>query len=329
MRRRRIDPTTIIIAALCTLVAVAAVFLIMEIASVKNSHAPADASLVDRTETAWGSKLTYKDQKYTQKDGLTTVLLLGVDYGGEEDDRTVGTGGRADTIVLLILDDKAKTSTTLSVNRDTITEVDLYDNKGEYMYSGDMQINMQYAFGDSRNRANYLMKKTVSELICGRRIDGTVALSLDGIPVIADLIGGLTLTMNEDYTYIDPRFTKGATMTLNGEDLEHFIRYRDVDETGSNEVRMARHQWLIQQLFEALGSNGMSELAEKIMDGADDYIETDLDAETIKKIAQYKMNEEGLKVPGQTVEGENHDEFYVDQASLEQLLLELFYDPSN
>ena len=327
--KRRITLPHIVTGLFLLIALIAAFFLIKDIARRQQGGAPGQATLHSVEETEWGSRVKVNGKSYVQKDGLTTILLLGIDDSKEPDPLVVGSGPRSDALVLLILDDKTKTMQTLSVSRDTITEVDMYDTKGDYISSGKMQINMQYAFGDSRNRANYLMKKTVSELICGRRIDGTVALSLDGIPVIADLIGGLTLTMNEDYTYIDPRFTKGATMTLNGEDLEHFIRYRDVDETGSNEVRMARHQWLIQQLFEALGSNGMSELAEKIMDGADDYIETDLDAETIKKIAQYKMNEEGLKVPGQTVEGENHDEFYVDQASLEQLLLELFYDPSN
>ena len=328
MGPRKPSALTIIAAVLICVALVSAGMLIKGLLG-RNSSAPQD-NIHNIADNDWGVTVTYKDKKYTQKDGLTTVLLLGIDEGDYSDtSANIGTAGRSDALILLVLDDKTKATKVVTISRDTITDVDYYDKQGTYLSTNPVQINMQYAFGDSRNRANYLMKKTVSELICGRRIDGTVALSLDGIPVIADLIGGLTLTMNEDYTYIDPRFTKGATMTLNGEDLEHFIRYRDVDETGSNEVRMARHQWLIQQLFEALGSNGMSELAEKIMDGADDYIETDLDAETIKKIAQYKMNEEGLKVPGQTVEGENHDEFYVDQASLEQLLLELFYDPSN
>ena len=325
MKQRKIPITTILIVVLSALTLVAAGFLVWEIASVRNSHAPSDSSLVDHEETAWGSKLTYKDEHYIQKDGLTTVLLLGIDYGGEEDDRSIGTGGRSDTIVVMVLDDKDQSITTLSVNRDTITEVVVYDNKGDYLYSGEMQINMQHVFGDSAKRANYLTKKTVSELLCGRHIDGSISLSLDGIPVIADLIGGLTLTMNEDYSYIDPAYTKGTTVTLDGDALERFIRYRDTEETGSNETRMARHQWLIQQLFETLGSKGMTELAEQIMDKAADYIETDLDADSIKKIARYEMKEDGLKVPGQTVEGEMHDEFYVDQEALEQLLLDLFY----
>ena len=326
MKRRQIPVTTILIIALSAVFLVSAVFLILEITGVNNSHAPTDSSLIDRSETAWGSKITYQDKKYTQKSGITTVLLLGIDYGGEEDERTAGTGGRSDTIILLILDDKDKTITTLSVNRDTITEVDLYDSKGEYLYSGDMQINMQYAFGDSPRRANYLTKRTVSELLCGRRIDGCAALSLEGLPVVADLMGGLMLTMNADYTYIDAAYTEGSTHTLKGEELERFIRYRDIEETGSNEQRLERHEWLIQQLFESFKGKDLSDLAETIMDKADAYIESDLDAETIAKIGRYQMKEESLRVPGSTVAGDLHDEFYVDQEALEALLLELFYE---
>ena len=307
---------------------VAAFFLIKEIAGRRKSAGPGNATYRSIEETEWGSKLKLNGQSYTQKDGLTTVLLLGIDDSKTPDPLVLGDWYRSDALVLLILNDKTQTMQTLSISRDTITEVDMYDNKGDYIHSADMQINMQYAFGDSHRRSQYLTKKTVSELIHGRRIDACLSVTMSGLPTIGEIMGGLTLTMNEDYTYIDPRYEKGAVLTLGGEELERFIRYRDIEEQGSNEKRVARQEWLMQQLFDSFGTGSRSSLAERVLDEAGDYIFTDLDADTIGKISKYTLVPESLKIPGTSGAGDYHDEFTVDEEALQELLLTIFYDPA-
>ena len=84
----------------------------------------------------------------------------------------------------------------------------------------------------------------------------------------------------------------------------------------------------MQEVFETLGSSDKTALAETIFDKAAEYINTDLDADTISKISTYQMLPEGLKVPGQSKAGAQHDEFYVDEEALQELLLEIFYDPA-
>lgn len=327
MKRRITLPH--IVAGLFLLIAlIAAFFLIKDIARRQRGTSPGQATLHSVEETEWGSRVKVNGKSYVQKDGLTTILLLGIDDSKEPDPLVVGSGPRSDALVLLILDDKTKTMQTLSVSRDTITEVDMYDTKGDYISSGKMQINMQYAFGDSPRRSAHLTKKTVSELICGRKIDGSVAVYMSGIPTIGEIMGGLTLTMNEDYTYIDTRYEKGATLTLNGQELEGFLRYRDIEEQGSNERRLARQEWLMQELFETLGSGSRKNLADAILDQAGAYVETDLDADTIAKVSEYQLDPKGLKVPGQSQAGDRHDEFYVDEEALQELLLQIFYDPA-
>ena len=328
MHRRRITLPHIIAGIFVLIALVAAFFLIKEIARRQRSNGPGNATYRSVEETEWGSKVKHDGKTYIQKDGLTTVLLLGIDDSKTPDPHVIGDGYRSDALVLLILNSKTSTMQTLSISRDTITQIDMYDNKGDYFAHGTMQINMQYAFGDSPRRSAYLTKKTVSQLICGRRIDGCVAVRMSGIPTIGDILGGITLTMNEDYSYIDARYTQGATLTLKGQELERFLRYRDIEEQGSNERRLARQEWLMQELFETLGSGSKTSLAETIFDRAADYIETDLDADTISMISTFQMDPEGLKIPGQSVAGDYHDEFYVDEEALQELLLEIFYDPA-
>ena len=327
MSHRRITLPHIVAGIFLLIALVAAFFLAKEIAR-RQSNGPGNATYRSVEETEWGSKVTHGGKTYLQKEGLTTVLLLGIDDSKTPDPHVIGDGYRSDALVVLILNDKTKTMQTLSISRDTITKVAMYDNKGDYITDGTMQINMQYAFGESPRRSAYLTKKVVSELLCGRRIDAHAAVTMSGIPTIGEILGGVTLTFDDDYTYIDARYQKGVTLTLNGQELESILRYRDIEEQGSNEKRLARQEWLMQEVFETLGSSGKTALAETIFDKAAEYINTDLDADTISKISTYQMLPEGLKVPGQSKAGAQHDEFYVDEEALQELLLEIFYDPA-
>ncbi len=275
----------------------------------------------------WKRTITYKGKKYHVKDGLSTVLLLGVDNTGTEYAKdNIGANGRSDAIMLLLLDDKTKTIKTLSISRDTMTTVEAYALNGDFLYAGTMQITLQYGFGDSPRRCCYLSKKCVSNLLHGMYIDGVMSLTMDAIPVVTDIIGGLQLTFEEDYSYIDPSYTKGATVTLTGAQAERFVRYRDINETGSNELRVARQTWLVEQMFAKLRSLGGATLVDQIMDKAGKYIESDISADNLKKISSYKVTGEMLKLPGKAQAGDHHDEFHYDEEALQQMIVDLFYE---
>ena len=327
MGPRKPSALTIIAAVLICVALVSAGMLIKGLLG-RNSSAPQD-NIHNIADNDWGVTVTYKDKKYTQKDGLTTVLLLGIDEGDYSDTSTnIGTAGRSDALILLVLDDKTKTTKVVTISRDTITDVDYYDKQGTYLSTNPVQINMQYAFGDSARRSCFLTKRTVGRLLHGRRIDGCASVTIDGIPAIADILGGITITFEEDYTDIDPAWAKGATVTLDGPQTERFIRYRDLNEHGSNNARMRRQEWLLGQLFDMFGSKGIGSLTDQILDKAGKYIENDIDADTIKKLSQYAMDPQRLSLPGKNVIGQLHDEFYVDDDALQQLLIDLFYEPA-
>ena len=276
---------------------------------------------------SWGSSVELNGKSYHLKDRISTILFLGVDYGKENaPEGNVGTGPRSDTMILFVLDDAAKTIQAVMISCDTMTEVDLYKSNGDYAFSGIMQITMQYTFGDSPRRACYLTKKAVSELLYEMRIDYCMSLELSGLSTIIDELGGLTITMPEDYTDIDFRFEQGATVTLTGAEAEKFIRVRDADEFGSNNVRMTRQFELVKELFSELGSKGGASYIEEVLEKADAYVESDLDAETIQKFATYTFLPEPIYLPGEDVQGEFHDEFYVNDPELQQLLLSLLYE---
>ena len=282
-----------------------------------------------RSEDTLQNTIYYNGAEYHKKEGLSTILFMGVDDTEDtEHTEILADGGRSDTLILFILNENDKSSEMISISRDTITEVDVYNEDGEYVYSGDMQITLQYSFGESRLKSCYLTKKTVSELLYGTQIDGYISLTMDGISKIVDLMGGLTVTMPKDYSYIDKAYTEGAEVKIDGAAAEHFVRYRDIEEFGSNNERMERQAWFMRQVFSALKkAPDMGDLLDRLLDKADKYVETDLSGEQIKALASYTLADEPIYLPGSDKEGV-HDEFYVDDDALQQLLIELFYEPA-
>ena len=67
-------------------------------------------------------------------------------------------------------------------------------------------------------------------------------------------------------------------------------------------------------------------LYQTVLDALDDHITTDLSAEDLKNLSEYELTDTET-LPGEVAEGERHDEFYVDEDALEQLIVELFYLP--
>lgn len=294
-----------------------------------NEDSP-DSPEVDDGGEDWNSTISYNGVKYKRRNDLRTVLFLGVDNTDTSPGAAgaLGNNGRADAIMLFILDNTNKTTQVLMISRDTMTEVDIYDGAGNFSFSGQSQINMQYAYGNSAMRSCFLMKRTVSELLYGVRIDYHFALTMDGIATIVDTMGGITLTMPEDFTYIDSRCKAGAVVTFDGAEAERFIRYRDTSDRGSNEQRVERQSWFMHAIFNSMRDGGnMSNTLDEILEAADPYIETNLDGDTIDKLASFNMAPDSMKVPGEVYAGEAHDEYYVDELALQELIINIFYAP--
>lgn len=328
----------LIILAVVLVVAIAAVAVILATTGKKEEKKTVSvtpAAATTESQEDWGNRLFYNGKQYRRNPDLDTILFLGIDQESDSQwdqftdpkDGVVGNAGRSDTIILFIVNDKDETTTMLTVSRDTITDVDVYDMKGNYKYSGPMQVTMQYAYGDSPTKSLFLSKRTINELLYNIQIDGALSLTMDGIRDITDKLGGIKLTIPKDYSYIDPRYTEGAQVTLNGEEMEHFIRYRDCSTDGSNEERTERQSWLISAVFQELKKSGAMKFIEEIIDSHPDYITSDCDAELLKKMSRYQILDEKYKVPGEVVTTDGPNEYYVDEAALQDLIVNLLYVP--
>lgn len=272
--------------------------------------------------------VTYQGEKYKYNRDLKNIVFFGVDKReAVQVQEYPGRGGQSDAILLLVMDKETKTTQMLQVSRDSMVNLKIYDTDGNLLTEKRGQLALQYAYGDGEKKSCRLARDAVSELLYGIPISGYISLNMDGIVSIVDAIGGVPMILKEDYTYVDPAYEKGTELVLDGAAAERFVRYRDIAVTGSNNIRMERQIVFLDALMGAVkGYMQKAEGYEQLLDSASPYMVTDLTAEEMKKLSEYQVEEPMQKVPGETMEGEEHDEYIVDDAALYEMILDLFYE---
>lgn len=282
----------------------------------------------ERKGTEDSSYITYNGKKYKYNSNLRTMLFMGVDKNETVTVKeTTGRSGQSDCLILLVMDTESKKTTLLEISRDTMADVKIYGIDGDYMATEITQIATQYAYGDGEKRSCQLTRGAVENLLYDIPIHDYLSLNMAGIVPIVDQIGGVEITIPEDYTAIDPAFVQGTSITLNGEMAEKYIRSRDTSVLGSNEQRMERQTQFVQALLEKVkaSEDGGDTVLQQFWQAAQPYITTDLSLNMLEKITSYDMEPEILKVPGEVRAGEQHDEFHVDDEALQEMIINIFY----
>lgn len=184
----------------------------------------------------------YQGNTYARKLNMTTILLMGVDQSADAETVGFRQGGQADFLMLLVLDHDAKTVRQLQIDRDTIAQVVTLGVLGNVVGTRDMQICLAHGFGATREENCKYTVQAVENLLEGIDIHLYLALQLDAIDVFNDALGGVTVTLEDDFSAYDPQMTAGTTLTLHGSQAEAFVRSRMEVGDGSNASRMRRQQ---------------------------------------------------------------------------------------
>ena len=193
---------------------------------------------------------------------LTTVLLIGYDHkdNGELIPNQEGYiyGGQSDFLLLLAIDHDRKQVRPLQINRDIITDVKFYSKKGAYYGTRRMQICLSHAYGDTQEINNRNAIWAVENLLGiagekdGAQVDWYLSMDITGIDRLNDLLGGVTVPINDDFSYYDPTMIQGTTMTLNGAQAQIYCRQRYYIGKQSNESRMERQHIYMKAATEKL-----------------------------------------------------------------------------
>lgn len=276
--------------------------------------------------------ITYKNETYVKKGNLETYLIAGIDAPGKVEKVTEYDGtGQCDVLAVIVRDRSTDQCKLLSIDRNTITAVKSLDNDGTYLDTTDIQISLAHAMGfDQQVRAENTVD-AVSHLLGDQTIDGYAMVNMGAIQVVNDMVGGVTVTIEDDFSDIDPSMKKGETVTLMGEQAEKYVRSRKEVADGSNQNRMSR-QSTYEEAFKPAFRNKCAENSKfplEVYHAMEDYMTTNISAKKFCRLAILMSDEnQDEKVAISGTYGLDEDEgqtFTPDEDSLQEAILELFY----
>lgn len=285
----------------------------------------------DASDDNWQEgDVRYKGSVYRYNEDILTFLFLGIDEIGEVEVKEEGIyGGQSDAIFLLVLNSHNKEVSVVGINRDTMTDIDVYNKVGDYMGTTIGQITLQHGYGDGAALSCERSREAVSRLFYGLPIHGYCAINMGGISLINDAVGGVEVTVLEDIW----NFTEGETVLLKGNESYHYLHDRDTESFNSAGGRLERQKQYL-TAYAAAAVYAMKEditLPVKLYNTLSKYMVTDITVDEVSylstRVPDYSFSSERFySLEGETVKGERFEEFYVDEEALFELILMVFYE---
>lgn len=299
--------------------------------AVGSSGSKDDPSDTENAVTA--ADVVWQGKKYNYNDHLSNFLFIGVD-NREKAETTKGqaNAGQADALYLMSWDRVEGDVTVVSIPRDTMTQIEVFGPGGTSLGTVQDHVSLSYAYGDGDRESCELTVSAVKGLLYDLPIQGYCAINLDGLPVLTESVGGVNVTVpNDSLEEKYPEFKKGAQVTLNGENTETFVRYRDITVSQSALSRMERQQEYIRAFGEAAKQAFARNpgFVTKLYTSLDPYMVTNMGNDQFVKIMESVAGDDSSDnwtVPGEGVEGEHYDEYYVDDDALYEKVIETFYE---
>lgn len=280
----------------------------------------------DDVDSFYSRFIEHDGKVYPVKRGLQTVLLIGTDDLQENEKpskvEAFYNDALADFLLLMVFDHDRKTVTPFQINRDTVCDVPWLSVNGLVGGYEPMQITLAHCFGAGKHDSSKNVVNAVTGLLCGAPVDHYFRFSMDTVPILNDLVGGVTVTLEDDIPTLGEKYVKGATVTLRGQEALRFVRSRDHERLDANVPRMGR-QRLYMNAFLNQARLKIEKNPEFIVDTFDKierFLITDL---TVERVSEYVDDFYHYEVrPIVTLSGtytlasNNTAEFHPDETSL-------------
>ena len=291
---------------------------------------PVFGSLEGRFQSAVTMELEGKTLHYRENE-VTNYLFIGVDK--EDVTRVAGhqNGGQADFLVVLSIDRIRRTVTPVMLDRDAMVSMQTYGVFGHPAGERVMQLCLAQAYSGVNIPGSVNTVETVEKLLKGIDIHHYVVLDMTAIPLVNDALGGVEVTLQDDFTAFDPMMVKGATLRLMGKQAEFFVRGRMTVADGTNASRMARQQQYLSGLLEQFRRTvkGNQAKLNQVLAAMEGHMATD--ATDNRLLHDVNAYDDYTWQPLQTLQGEHtidpygFAEFWVDEASLKQLVADIWF----
>lgn len=326
---------------LLALIIIAAIYFVIRFLDQRDARTERLAKETE-TEYTWNDfpdetvKIKLGRKKYVFSHPVKTYLFMGTDKSGNEEG--IGEdyqGSMADTLMLVVIDDQEKSYGVLQLNRDTVTEVPMLLHDGTAYASCDEQLCTAHWYGKDKKASCENTVNTVSKMLGGIPIDGYYALQMEAMPVLNHEVGGVTVTLEDDMTNLDPEMKKGATIKLTDKQAEILLHSRYDMKDDRNTERMRRQRLFLSAFLKTMKErnaqdvNNTIELYDRLREYATEGIDINELTSTLQSMNGY--TDKGIitidgesKIGTKLRDGKEHWEFYMDEDSLDSAMHTLY-----
>ncbi len=253
---------------------------------------PNDIVVYDPTEEIELDNVdTYMLDKRAEVAEMRHLLLIGIDARPGE------STGRSDTMIIVTLDPDGNVIKLTSIMRDMYVEIPGHKNN---------RINSAYIFGGAE-----LLMETI-EVNFGIHIDYYIAVNFSMLGSLIDSIGGLTLTIEDDY-YMervnavikmdnkvlgidinDGLLTEPGEQLMTGKQAQAYARYRYGTADGDF-GRTQRQREVVSRIFDKLSDMTVIELMSLVMDNAGN-VYTNIPLDELASYAPVLLSMKGAEI---------------------------------
>lgn len=282
---------------------------------------------------------------YEYDENIINLLFLGIDRAGSistETNLDNWKAGQADAIFILSLNPDKKTIRIVGIPRNSMVDVDIYDQNARQMETIHNQICLQYGYAGGGENGLYAMKDAASKLLYELPIHGAFAIGYDAVSIINDKVGGVDVEVLEDMPEKNKAFVLGNTVHLDGKLALQYVRERDYYQLGSPTLRLKRQKQYITALIQAAKTCVKQDplLVTDLYNSITKYMNTDVTVdEAVYLVRQaldyqfdgdsfYLLQGDDVSVPFTRKDGTEdfYDDYYLREDSIRQVMIDAFYN---
>lgn len=277
----------------------------------------------------------YNDQWYQRRDDLDYYLFMGLDKTTDtlSNPEFQFNNQQADFLLLMVVDHYNEIFYGVHINRDTMAEINKLDATGARIETYTAQICLAHTYGTGKKDSCRNQVWSVSRYFYDLPIKHYIAMTMDGIPVLNDAVGGVVVHIKDDFSNVDESLVMGQDVRLKGNQALTFVRSRQGMADKTNLNRMERQREFMNALYQQVSEKVATEdgFALRLANSLSDYVLSDLTTDRMADLSDSIKNYRFTTI--YTIEGEavvNSDnvmEFYTDEDSFLALMIKLFFEP--
>lgn len=274
----------------------------------------------------------YDGAEYVLNNDIETFLVICLDKKSTEVTAdSYNNNKQADFLMLFVFDNEQKTTTAIQIDRDTMTEMNILGLSGDRVGTVEQQISFAHTYGNGREVSCRNTLDAVSNLLLGVKLRHYISLTMDSVTTLNDLVGGVEVTVLDDFSNVDDTLIKGEKVLLMGDQALTYVRARSSMDDSTNIARMKRQRQYIEALY-----GKAAECAENNVDFVveatvkmSEFMISDRSLNQLQELANKLKEYEFVEIrtiEGESKVGDRYMEFYPDNDAIAKMVIDLFYE---